>query len=175
MIKIFGFYILGLLLFALSAGLSKNFLLFGAAPNVLLLISIYLDLEEPGEVYLFFSFFAGLMLDFSTGAYLGSFSLSFLILSITLRFVSREIVALEKNWKYLPAVLLVFQSLLLFWLFFFNMAASKLVSAPQVFSFFETFKKLFWQYFYNLACLYPIWKLSKIPSLLEDKISPKTK
>ncbi len=175
MIKNFSFFILGALLYALNIGLLKNFLFFSALPNLLLIICIYVTLEEEGEFYLFFCFFCGLILDFTSGIFLGSFALSFLLLSRLLRFISKDVAALQKNWKYLPAVLFFFQVGVVVWIFLYNLAAEKLFSAPVIIFYPMLLKTFFWQYVYNLVFLFPVWKLALLPAKMEAKFSPRGK
>lgn len=169
MLKIFLYFVLIVFIYAFNAGVLKEFQLFGALPNLFLLLVIYLSMETKGEFYLAASFFCGLLLDFSVGVFLGSFSVSFMIIALILRSISHDFVVLDRNWKYLPVILLLAQALVYIWIYFYNRIAVSLGVSINLLGFKPLMNRFVWESVYNLAFIYPIWKIVSLVTVLDEK------
>lgn len=175
MYKNLGYLVCSYIFFALNEGFFKNFPFFGVLPNLLLLLVIYMAVEDEGNFFLGLAFFSGLILDFATQVFLGSFAVSFLLLALGLRQISQNIITLERNWKFLPLMLLLSQSAVYLWLFLFNGLVYKFGHARLFFEAKDLFNKFGYELLYNLALMYPVWKFLEIPKILQLKFSGRIK
>lgn len=140
---------------------------------MLLIFIVYLALEDRNEFYLVAAFVCGLLLDFASNLFLGSFALAFLFGAAALRVFIQKVVAMERNWKYLPLVLISAQATVYFWIFFYNALAVRLGYGANLLAAKQFFTHFFAEAFYNLILLYPVWKLAGLPEKLQAKFSPR--
>ncbi|MBL8030512.1 MAG: rod shape-determining protein MreD [Candidatus Doudnabacteria bacterium] len=175
MYKNIGYLFLAFLLYALNAGFFRNFEFFGVLPNLLLLLLVYTALEDEDYFFLGFGFFTGLVLDFATQVFVGSFALGFLFAALLLRQISQNIISLERNWKFLPLMLGVAQLVVYAWIFFLNGLAHRFGHAQVFFEAKYLLNRFGWEFLYNLALMYPVWKLAEIPKVLQVKFSGRIK
>jgi hypothetical protein len=171
MLKIFFYLILILLLYSFNAGFLPGFELFSALPNLLLILVLYFALETEGEFYLPLAFVSGLVLDLSTGVFLGSFSVAFLLISAGLRAFSRDVAVIHSNWKYFPFILLVSQCILYAWLYGYNRMADYIGAFSNLLNFRLLVTRFVWEFVYNLLFIYPVWQLAYAAQKLAAKFS----
>lgn len=175
MIKFFGYFFLIILLYAANAGFLQNFIIYGAGSvNLLFLLTISLALLSDDLGFLPVALFSGLILDFSTGVFFGSFSLAFAFAGTLLYLIAREVVAVENNWKYLPGILLLSQLFVYVWVYFYNLLAARMGAAYAALPFLALPRHFVWEFFYNLLFFYFVWKLAGLPARLQAKFSGKT-
>jgi rod shape-determining protein MreD len=175
MLKIFVYYIFAFFFYAMTVGFFNNFLLFGSVPNLLLILVVFLAVNEKGNFFLILSFLAGLLLDFSTGLLPGSFALGFLFAAVLLSQIGQRTVSFERNWKFLPLAFMFCQGFIYLWIYWFCLLSAKFGQGQFVFSFLFLGKRFVWDTLYGLVLLYPAWKALAASKAVLSKFSLKGK
>jgi rod shape-determining protein MreD len=148
------------ILFILTVVLQPFFSIYGAFPNLLLLLVLVFAISKDKDYsFLFIAFFSGLFLDSHYGSFFGVFMFSFLILSLGFHILSNYFFSIGLSLRHWAPF--IFGSVALFYLFFW------LYSKFLVFLNFEDFTlsiqgnliKILIEAFYSLAVSYFIYKL----------------
>lgn len=148
------------LLAGVQTGLFSYFKVFGAAPDLMLLFVVGCSLQHKAEDAFFVALIAGLFADFLNGLFIGSFTLSFLLLTMLFYLAIRQLVVFELSFKYLLGVVvfsLLFTSVLV-WLF---SSLGVHVGWSEVTVNATVLRRLFiLELIYNLIFAYPVYALA---------------
>jgi rod shape-determining protein MreD len=158
-------------LLSLNLGLFNNLQIRGQTPNLLFLFSLYFAFEKKDLDFFFVGFVCGLILDFYSTTFFGSFTFSFLIITLGLHLFVNNLASVELNWKTLSFSLLVclFALDILVWLY--SAAAFKL-SWTQDSSGFKQYMAMFpLNFLYNLLFLYPVYVFANFLKNFTDSLS----
>src|SRR5687768_10755826 len=77
----------------------------GSAPNFLFLFIIFLALEKEDDSFLWLAFFAGLILDFTSSLFFGTFTLSFLTTALVINYTTRAFLSLSTSFKFTVGII----------------------------------------------------------------------
>lgn len=92
-----------IILAGIQTGLFPYLKFFGAVPDLLLLFVVGSCLQREAEDAFFVALLCGLFVDLQNGVFVGSYTLSFLLLALLLYLVIGRLVVFELNFKYLVA------------------------------------------------------------------------
>jgi len=104
-LKYFFYLIAIVLLLGLNIGFFPYFKIFGAVPNLLLVMVVIAGLDKESFDCFYIAFLGGLFLDFQTTAPFGSFTASFLVIAGALQLIVNNFLVFEITWKYAIAFL----------------------------------------------------------------------
>jgi rod shape-determining protein MreD len=97
-VKYIIYFISILLAFGLTAGLFSQVSVLGAVPNIVLLLVVVSALEKGSLDFVFLAILGGLVLDFYSGLFVGSYSFSLLLVGYMLQFVVNNVLVEEVTW-----------------------------------------------------------------------------
>ena len=146
-----------ILLLGLNIGLFNNLQFYGQAPNLLMLMIIFLALDKDDLSFFPVVFVAGLFMDAFSANFFGGWTLSFLILALLLNFLSSRLMVFELNWKSLTLLVCGAWFLLNFCLWVYGFFIFKANLMPDY-----TGIKIFYGNFlpgliYNWLFIYPMY------------------
>ncbi len=108
-------YLLSIIfLCGLNVGLAPYLRIYGQVPNFLFLIAVIWSVDKTDDDFWFFALFAGLFMDFSAGAWVGTFAIPLLLVCLAIRLLVQNYLVLELSLKYLAIVLFPAQLLFYF-------------------------------------------------------------
>jgi hypothetical protein len=154
---------------SLNLGLFGFFKIGGAVPSLLLLLVILFSLEKDTHDFFFVSTVSGLFLDIFSGVFLGSFTLAFLILSLSINQLIHNVVVVEVNWKYLTGLVIVGVVFTNLFVWTYNLLAFKLGWGQYPISFISLRNLFLPELAYNLLLLYPVMKLSSLVKYINSR------
>jgi rod shape-determining protein MreD len=151
-------------LIGLNFGLFGFLQVKGIMPNLLFLFVLCASLERrQSEDFLFVSLLSGLFLDVYSGVFFGSFTVTFLVLSMLIQLLLNNFLALELTWKFILIMFLAGFVFLNFSLWLYMGLAYKLKLVKFYFEPFSPSAKFVWELAFNFILLYPmVWFTAKI-------------
>ena len=149
-------YLLAIVVLAgVNLGLFSNLQFFGQIPNLLLLFAVCASLDKQDYDFFFIAFICGIFLDFYSATFFGSFTVSVLLLALSLHVLVNTLVLLELNWKSLSLLLLTAIILLDLFSWGYGFMAYEFGWSSNFIAF-HSFMTAFASYFfYNLVLFYP--------------------
>jgi rod shape-determining protein MreD len=157
--KYFFYFLAIILLLSLDIGFFSHLKIFGAVPNLILVLLVVSALDRESLECFFIAVVGGIFLDFYTASYFGSFSFAFLILAGLLQILVNNFLVFDIDWKLGIGAIIVSTILIHLFIYLFNLAVVGLGlgmgQSPYLFD--KT--KIFFELFYNLLMLLPTYKL----------------
>jgi cell shape-determining protein MreD len=148
-----------IVLLGINVGVFSNLQFFSGVPNLLLLFVIIFSLENESRDFLIVAALSGMILDFYSGAFIGSFTIGFLLLALAVQAVSNSFLALEINWKYLAGLTVGGWVLVYLFVWVYGYYTYKLGWNPAFIEFVTVRNKIIPEVVYNLLLLYPMFLL----------------
>lgn len=165
--KFIFWFITIVIIYSLNLGVFGQIRLFGAMPDLLMLLVAFLALEvyEPESVEVSALFFAallsGLLRDFASGLYFGSLTFAYIILALAVREFFAKFMLYQSRLKYLLAMVAVAAIFMQGWQVLYSLAFWKLHLAESYLSWRILRARLLPALVYNLLLAYPMYWLSK--------------
>jgi cell shape-determining protein MreD len=154
------YFIAIIILTGINIGLFGNLKLFGISPNILLLFVVGSCLQREAEDSFIVAFISGLFLDFLNGLFIGSFTFSFLLLTLLLYVIIHRLVVFELSWKYLLAITAAATIFINLAAFGINQAAFHYGWSQVSINLHVLTNRLPLEMLYNLALIYPLYALA---------------
>lgn len=107
-------------LIILTLALFRFFPLAGTVPNLFLLITLYFAVTQDTYDFYFFAMAGGLFLDIYTRVPIGSFTLSFVFVSVAAHLLFRKILFIELHWKQVPLLIGLSVAALYMWVWVYT-------------------------------------------------------
>lgn len=167
--KLITYLFIIIILYCLSLGFFPYFKIMHAVPDLLLVYSVILSLESDGKAYIFGPLLAGVMLDFASGLPIGSFSLGFVLVSMLIREVDKQMMVIQRNWKYLSAVVVLSQIGLHLWVYIYAAFSVRLGFGHVHVDFGEQLSLFLGRGIYNLLIFYPVWVLADFQAKINQR------
>lgn len=165
-------YLLAIIfLLSLNLGLFNNLQIKGQIPNLLFLFSLYFAFEKKDLDFFFVSFVCGLVLDFYSTTFFGSFTLAFLSICLLLNLFVNNLAVVEINWKTLSLTLLLGLAGLNLLVWLYSAAAYKLNWTQDYSGLKDYFSGFLVSFFYNLLLLYPVYLFANFLKNFTDSLS----
>jgi len=136
--------------------------IYGVMPNLLFLFVIIFSLESRSYDFLFIAFLSGIFLDFFSSLYIGSFTISLILLAFGLRFLVRNVVTLEINWKYLSIMLAVSLFLVMLFIWGYNNFFFRFKLSSIYINFKFLLGRFFIEFVYSWILLFPMRKFLNV-------------
>jgi rod shape-determining protein MreD len=161
-------------LLGINVGVFANLKLSSGVPNILLLYIVTLSLTKQSHDHLWVAFLAGILLDFYSGTFIGSFALSFPFLAAIVQALANKFLVLEINWKFLAGLAVGG------WLFVYGFVAGYTFLAYKL-GWSTTFvdiaiikNKVIPELIYNLILLLPVYWVSVALRQFMSQVTRKT-
>jgi len=158
-------------LVGLNLGLFNNLQLFGQIPNLPFLFTLCASLEKKSYDYFFVAFISGVLLDFYSTSFFGSFTISLLLVALCLQALANIVAVFELNWKSLSLLLISAMVLLNLFYWSYAFAAYKFHWALDFIAFRSVTAAFLPSFFYNLIFLYPMFLLYNFVKKIIDNLS----
>jgi rod shape-determining protein MreD len=144
----------------LQTGLFPYLKFFGVVPNLLLLFVVGTCLQREAEDAFFVALLCGLVVDFQNAVFVGSYTVSFLVLALLLYLAIGRLVVFELNFKYLvvTAALAVVFTGFLAWIL--SVEATRVGLAVAAIDGHVWRSRLPAEILYNLVLCYPLYALA---------------
>lgn len=146
-----------IILLGLNVGFFSNIKFFSGVPNLPLLYVIIVSLAKQGYDHIWIALVSGLLLDFYSGTFIGSFATAFVVLAIIVQALANRFLVLEISWKFL--VSLVVGGWLFVYMFVcgYTFLAYLLGWAPTFVEIAIVRQKIIPEILYNLFLLFPLY------------------
>lgn len=149
-----------ILLYGIMLGLFGTFRIGGNVPNLILLLCLFLALEEDSVEAYFVAVIGGLVLDFSGGTYLGGYLFGLVLLVFLCQLLFGHVIYYQFQLKYLPLLVVGAEVLVYLWIFLYAFIIETFhwftVTPIQISLEYNFLPNLF----YTLLLMYPIYFLS---------------
>lgn len=143
---------------------------YGVLPNLLLILLVVVSLSKAKPEFSFFiAFFSGLILDFSSGIFFGSFTITFLCLVLILELITKNFLVIDIDWKYQIIIFILVLILTHLLLYGFNLLAFYFHWVKERVDLASLKETLLPFLAYNLLLFYPIKRLVNAFNFLERK------
>lgn len=158
-----------MLLLIVNIGFFGNFSIYGQIPNLLFLFALNFALDKTSFDYIFVSFICGLILDFYSTSFFGSYTIAFLLTSVLCNLVIQNFIFLELNWKYFSLILFIGLSVLNFCLWLYGFMVFKFNWHYNYIQFNTYLNNFYIMYGYNWLLFYPIYLFyNKLQDLIKN-------
>ncbi len=138
-------------------------------PNLLLIFLIFHSLDKENNDFFFIALASGLLLDFYSATFTGTFMLSFLIVGLILHLLATNVIVLEINWKIMAVLSAATLALTDVLVWFFSWSAFKLGWAKYLIDISMLRHRFLVDLVCNLLLLYPMYLLAGfIKSVVEN-------
>lgn len=165
------YFFLIVVVFSINVGVFGQLKFFGATPDLLLLLIIFISADKNSDNdFLPVAFFSGLLMDVYSGLLVGSFTVPFLLAGLSLYLITEKVIVYEFSWKYavLLAALATFGTHVLMW--GYGAAGKNLGWFPYAIGRQSAIRLFFPELAYNILLLYPVYQLTQWAKRLISKI-----
>ncbi len=164
------YFFIIIILAGVNFGVFPTLSFYGVLPNLLLILLVTVSLSKAKpELSFFVAFIGGLILDFSSGIFFGSFTITFLCLALILELITKNFLVIDIDWKYQIIIFILVLILANLLLYGFSLLAFYLHWVKEKADFTPLKGTLLPFLAYNLLLFYPIKRLVVAFNFLEQK------